>query len=258
MIPEEENVLYLALKPLLLLELNVEEILVCCIYLIYLTFQISLSVTLFLTWINFLYLRLGSIPIWPELKDIKLPECMKEKFPNCKTIIDCVEFKVEVPSSLYTHKMLYSDYRRHTIVKALVGIIPGGGFSFISSLYPGSISDKEITVKSGILNPSLWKSGEAIMVDRGFTIHDCVRELGIELIIPDFLNGREQLSESELVHTQQIANERIHVERMIQRLKCWHIFDQIFPMNMMGSLNQIVTVCALLCNFGEPIIAEEF
>ena len=100
----------------------------------------------------------------------------------------------------------------------------------------------------------IWRSNSG----RGFTIHDCVGELSIELIIPDFLNGREQLSESELVHTQQIANERIHVERMIQRLKCWHIFDQIFPMNMMGSLNQIVTVCALLCNFQDPIIAEEF
>ena len=210
----------------------------------------------FLTWINFLYLRLGSLPIWPELKDIKLPESMKEKYPNCKTIIDCVEFKVEIPSSLYTHKMFYSDYKSHTTVKALVGIIPGGGFSFVSSLYPGSISDKEITVKSGILNHLLWKPGEGLMVDRGFTIQDYTGTLGIELIIPDFLQGREQLSEIEIVHTQQIANKRIHVERMIQRLKCWHVFDRIIPMNMMGSLNQVVTVCSLLCNFQNPIIAD--
>ena len=65
--------------------------------------------------------------------------------------------------------MLYSDYKSRTTV--LVGIIPGGGFNFISEAYPGSTSDKEI------------------------------------------LNGRSQLSGAEVVRTQQIANERIHVDR---------------------------------------------
>ena len=63
----------------------------------------------------------------------------------------------------------------------------------------------------------------------------------------------DQLSGSEIIKTQQIANERIHVERMIQRFKCFHI---VLPLTMVGSINQMITVCALLCNFQDPIIAK--
>ena len=215
--------------------------------------------TLITTWINFIYVRLGSISIWPSREQLQktIPNSMKEKYPNVRCIIDCVEFKVEVPVSLVIHKMLYSDYKSHTTVKCLVGISPAGGFNFISSIYPGSTSDKEITIRCGILNPALWEQGDGLMADRGFTIADYTKPMGIELIIPDFLKGRDQLSPDEVIKSQQIANERIHVERMIQRLKCYHIFDRVIPLTMMGSLNQIVTVCALLSNFQEQIIARQ-
>ena len=213
--------------------------------------------SLIITWINFLYIRLGSICIWPSRKIVQktLPASMKEKYPNVRCIIDCVEFKVEVPVSLIMHKMFYSDYKSHTTVKCLVGISPAGGFSFISSVFPGSISDKEITIRSGILSPSLWESGDGLMADRGFTIADYTKPLGVELVIPDFLRARKQLTAEEIINSQQIANERIHVERMIQRLKCYHIFDRVVPLTMIGSLNQIISVCAMLANFQEPIIA---
>ena len=125
------------------------------------------------TWINYMYLRLGSICIWPSREQIAkiMPSSMKEKYPNVRCIIDCVEFKIETPSSLVLHKMMYSDYKSHTTVKTLVGIAPGGGFTFISNIYPGSISGKEIVVKSDFLNPDLWEQGD-IEADRGFLIED--------------------------------------------------------------------------------------
>ena len=208
-------------------------------------------------WINFMYVRLGSIPIWPSMQHVArcMPLSLKEKFPFVKCIIDCVEFRIETASSLILHKLFYSDYKSHTTVKCLVGICPGGGFTFISSVYPGSISDKDITLKSGILNPALWNPGEGLMADRGFTVKDYTDTLNVKHIIPAFLCGRDQLSEEELITSQQIASERIHVERMIQRLKTYHIFDKVIPLNMMGSLNQIVAVCGLLSNFQDPIIA---
>ena len=173
---------------------------------------------------------------------------MKEKFSNVRCIVDCVEFKVAVPSSLTLHKMLYSDYKIHTTVKVLVGIVPGGGFSFVSSAFPGSISDKSITVKSGLLNPDLWEPRNELMADRGFTVEEYLTPLGVKLIISSFLKGRSQFNVQEIDKSQQIANERIHVERMIQRLKCYHIFDRVIPLNMIGSLNQIISVCAILSN----------
>ena len=169
-----------------------------------------------------------------------------------------MEIKVEVPGSLHIHKMLYSEYKSHTTMKVLVGIAPGGGFTFISSAYPGSISDKNIVVKSGFLSPQRWEPGNSVMADRGFPIAEYLSPLNVKLLIPSFLKGRDQLSENEVVLSQQIARERIHVERMIQRLKCYHIFDGLIPLSMMGSLNQIITVCDLLANFQKPICKPSF
>ena len=98
--------------------------------------------------------------------------------------------------------------------------------------------------------------GKRRCFDGRFTIQEYKDILKIELIIPAFLHGRDQLSGSEIIRTQQIANERIHMERMIQRLKCFQIFDRVLPLTMVGSINQIITVCALLCNFQDPIIAK--
>ena len=112
----------------------------------------------------------------------------------------------------------------------------------------------KIVVKSGFLNPNLWEKGDIVMVDRGFLIEDYLKPLGVVgLEILNFLKGRDQFTIKETVKSQQIANEKIHVERMIQRLKCYHIFDRVLPINMLGSLNQKISVCALLSNFQEPI-----
>ena len=72
-------------------------------------------------WINFLYLRLGVIPIWCERETLKnhMPESMKNNFPNVRTIIDCSEIFVENPSSLFLSKMFYSDYKSHETLKVL-------------------------------------------------------------------------------------------------------------------------------------------
>ena len=51
----------------------------------------------------------------------KLSNSNKEKFLNVKRIIDCVEFKIAVLSSLAFHKLVNSDYKSHTSVKGLVG-----------------------------------------------------------------------------------------------------------------------------------------
>ena len=138
------------------------------------------------TWINIMYIyKIGSIVYMAIIRTSSefyaRIYSMKEKYPNVKCIIDCVEFKVATPSSLFLHKMLYSDYKSHTTVKALVGIAPGGGFTFISAIYPGSISDRSIVVKCGFLNPDLWVKGDAVMADRGFTIEDYLTPLGVSL-----------------------------------------------------------------------------
>ena len=206
-----------------------------------------------------MYLRLTSVSVWPTREIVKsyMPKSMAQKFPSVRAIIDCFEIFTEVPSSLTLHKVMFSTYKNHTTVKCLVAIAPGGGFSFVSALFPRKMSDREMVLKSGLLDERLWEKGDECMADRGFTVSDLFEPLGVKLRLPSFLNGREQLSVEETVTSQQIAAERVHVERQIQRLKCFEIFSQPLPLKMAGSLNQLVTVCAILCNFQDPINAQK-
>ena len=114
---------------------------------------------------------------------------------------------------------MYSHYKSHVTYKALLGIAPSGSITFVSQLYKGSISDKEIVDRSGFINGNLWGKGDTIMADRGFTISDLLEPLKVGLNIPSFLEGRKQLTESEVKESQTIASVRIHVERAIQRVK---------------------------------------
>ena len=87
--------------------------------------------------------------------------------------------------------------------------------TFISQLFDGSISDREIVSRSGFLEPSLSNGQDSVMADRGFVIYDELKELGVLLNIPCFLAGRDQLTAAEVKESQSIASVRIHVERAI-------------------------------------------
>ena len=102
-----------------------------------------------------------------------------------------------------------------------MGISPSGIITYVSSLYAGSISDKELTRCSGILD--LLEQGDSVMADRGFDIQDDLTLRGVRLNILPFFKGKSQLTESELVETRRIASIRIHVERAMERIKNFHI-----------------------------------
>ena len=101
----------------------------------------------------------------------------------------------------------------------------------------------ELTV-SGILQKLEGKDGISVMADRGFTIKDQLKEINVELNIPPFLDGRQQLPADEVKRGRQIASLRIHVERAIGRIKQFAILQGNFPLSMVRQVNQIVCVCA--------------
>ena len=63
-------------------------------------------------------------------------------------------------------------YKHDVNYKGLLGIVSSGASTFISELYEGSISDKEIVKRSGILNKNLWDDNDSIMAGRVFTIQN--------------------------------------------------------------------------------------
>ena len=183
---------------------------------------------LFVPWIYFMFLKFGQVCIWPSnsVVEATIPADFKEKFPSTRLIIDCTEVCCEMPSSLLLNFELFSSYRNHVTLRGLGGIAPSSGITFVSQLYTGSISDREIVLRSGILSQS-FDDGDSVMVDKGFQIKD-ILPLGVDLNIPPFLGSDAQMSAENVLRTQQIASLRIHVERAIDKIKNFRICNELF------------------------------
>jgi hypothetical protein len=145
-----------------------------------------------------------------------MPSIFREKYPTTVTIIDASEVFIETPSDLVLQSSSWSNYKHHNACKFLVACTPNGAISYIFPLYLGSISDPELTRVSGFLNKVT--PGVSIMADHGFTIKDMLHEIGAELNLPPFLEGRKQLPPEEVTKGRSIASLHIHVERAIGRM----------------------------------------
>lgn len=206
------------------------------------------------TWINFLEIRLRQVPIWasPEICDKFRPEIFKEKgYSTVDGILNCTEIFIETPSPYRFQNE--TVYKHHNTTKGLVVCAPNGFVTFISDLAPGRLSDKVITLESGILDK--FVPGRSLMADRGFMIEDQCAARNLKLNIPPFMEGREQPSLDDEKETRKIASLRIHVERVINRLKLFRILSAVFPNSMHTQLNSIWHVCCRLVNWiDNPLI----
>lgn len=76
----------------------------------------------------------------------------KKAYPQVVIIIDSTEFEIQRPSTPSCQQLTFSYYKNCNTLKVLAGITPSGAIIFISELWGGSISDKELFIKSGILD----------------------------------------------------------------------------------------------------------
>ncbi|KAM6983416.1 uncharacterized protein LKV04_011355 [Tautogolabrus adspersus] len=205
------------------------------------------------TWANYLFFMLGSLPVWLHRSAVNemMPQCFKDTYPRTRVILDCVEVHIERASSKKVNPENYSNYKGSTTLKGLIGVSPSGEITFVSSLHEGSNSAKEITKRSGIL--SLLEEGDEVMADKGFLISDLLSAISVSLVSPPFLNQRRKFIKEEASITQNNAKLRIQVEKAKQRMKQNHIFDRVLPRSLLGNINQLWYVCAMLANFQGPL-----
>ena len=200
------------------------------------------------SWVSFMYQRLGKMYIWPTQEAIRntMPESMTEKYPAVEWILDAFEIECERPSSSVLQAQSLSNHKRRNIVKGLIACMPSGQLGFISQLYTGSISDHELTIRSGFLQMPHNK-GAVWLADKAFQIQDLADRLGVTVNVKAFIGNRQQASADEVCPTQQVvASERIHIEHAINKVKNFHIFDRPIPLSMKDLVNQMWMVCGLL------------
>lgn len=208
----------------------------------------------FRTWLNLLYHELLFLIKWPTKEQVlyKRPKCFKP-FPRTRVIIDCTEFFIQRPSIPSSQRKTWSSYKSHNTVKLLVAVTPRGSICYLSRLWSGNVSDRQITKESGFMN--FIERDDDVMADRGFLIRDLLANKSATLNIPPFSLGK-QLAPQATTKTRRIAKARIHVERAIGRLKCFKILSGTMPLKMKPQMDEIVSVCACLSNLDTYLVKK--
>ncbi|XP_051813815.1 uncharacterized protein LOC127536712 isoform X2 [Acanthochromis polyacanthus] len=220
---------------------------------------------IFRAWVDYMYNKLASLSIWPH-RDIitsQMPDKYKADYPTSFGILDCTELRIQKPSSLQLQSQTFSDYKSTNTLKALIACDPRGAVTFISTLFTGSISDREIfnqcgitTLLEGLIECGYLKKGDALMADKGFLIEKDVESLGLKLNIPPFNRSNVQMPVGDVLKTKKIAKHRVTVERAIAKIKKFKIVSGRIPNSILGNINEIWYVVSMLSNFQPHILQK--
>ena len=176
------------------------------------------------------------------------------KYTSLRGVIDCTELYIEKPSLLSSQRRTYSQYKCYNTFTLLVSLSPICHFNFVSKLFTGCISDKELVRQSGFLDA--LEEGDIIMADKGFNIQDLLAIHGAQLRAPPIMS-KSNVSARTSTATRRVANARVHVERIIRKLKCFYSLRGVIPLTFKSVITSIVRVCAAIVNLQPSLINFE-
>jgi len=137
--------------------------------------------------LHVMYVRYEFLVLWPLRNTLhaSMPLSFKEAVgERVAVIIDCFEVFMERPSNVHASAQVYSQYKKGSTVKFLIGISPQGPITFISHGFGGRATDKFITETCGLAQKLQYD--DIILADRGFTVHELRRAQGAEMHMPAF------------------------------------------------------------------------
>ena len=187
---------------------------------------------------------------WHKPEDIFrcLPIPFRHRYHNVQCIIDTFEIEIGKAKNAVDQASTFSQYKHRNVVKYLVGATPNGCIMFVSPGYGGRVLDRDIVKSSGFF--TVAPKNCSVLADRGFK---CLENYGINFIVPPSKPRDRMLSVEEVTLTKQITTLRVHIKRVIKRLRDFNILKQRCNNNILKSLDHVVIVASALVNLDDPI-----
>ncbi|XP_015903472.1 uncharacterized protein [Parasteatoda tepidariorum] len=203
---------------------------------------------------SFMYNRIRPIKIWPSREQInrKSSPIFFRHYPNCRVILETVELQIQRPTSVQTQRLTFSTKKNTYTIKGLVGKTPTGGISFISDVWPGSISERDLFLKSGILD--CLEKNDLVIADKSFDIREELEEKGCFLCTPKFLTDRISFSHEEQLLYPNATHHRIHYDLATSKFNKFKFFDGQISTMTFDIVNEYFYIIGFLINFGKPLI----
>lgn len=196
----------------------------------------------------------------PSALQIKknLPLVFKMRYSDVTIILDCFEIEIEKPSQPLKQAQTWSQYKHCNTIKYLIGCTPSGFISFISQGFGGRISDKALLKVSNLVD--YLPMNAVIMADRGFKeIESALVPKNIKLIRPPSVYANQKPSKEEVIKSKTIASLRIHIERVIGRIRDFKLLKphSVVHHKHVGVLDEVVIIACGLVNLQNDIIKKK-
>ena len=92
------------------------------------------------------------------------------------------------------------------------------------------------------------------MADKGFKLKGIFLEHGVNLVQPEFIVKNQPLTPGQVVIQKQVANARIHVERVIGRVRHFRYLTGTIPFAQRDLITPSVIACCALTNVKNGIV----
>ncbi|XP_028176892.1 uncharacterized protein LOC114364789 [Ostrinia furnacalis] len=201
------------------------------------------------------FLRPFVVELDKDMIKKNLPMAFRHKYNNVSCIIDCLEIEVQKPSKAVNQAMTWSDYKKANTIKYLISCTPNGLVNYISPGFGGRTSDTCIVESCDFIKT--LKSGMVIMADRGFKhVEQYLKKSNITLVRPPSVETGVKMTKSEAKLTKQIASLRIHVERVIRRLREFYMLKPhaCVHLKFVKILDDIIVIACALINLQDSLV----
>lgn len=214
---------------------------------------------IFSTSIPLIAAKLKDLIVWPTPSEIykNLPISFRCRYSNVVSIIDCLEIQIEKPSDAVHQSLTWSQYKKCNTLKYLISCTPDGLISFISEGYGGRATDIMIVQDCNYLQ--CLPTNKAVMADRGFKdLTSLLHSKKCTLIRPPSVSKSTPSTKDEVKLSKQIAALRIHVERVINRLREFHMLlpHACVDHNLIPIIDHVIIVACGLVNIQDVLIKK--